>query len=689
VRGALDRLKVRGRNDSKANVFQLLRDRLCDVTRGPWLVILDNADDPRVLLGTPYTCQQADKSAFNARLDCIPPSDNGQLLVTSRTAEAAKQLVDWKDIIAVGPMEESQALSLLRNKIGAGYVEQHALELARELDFMPLALAQAAAYICQSAGRCTIQRYLGKLKHCDVSDESVLDVDERDLRRDRESNSSIMLTWQISFDHIRDVNPSAADLLSLMSFFDRQAIPEELLHKRSSGDAATSGCLIHQSVDLEKDLAVLRSYFFVEQNTDPTSFRMHRLVQLATKKWLKARGQLEYWASQFVSNMNENFPVNSYEFKSWGTCQSLFPHAVAVLDADVTDRKAVLMQAELLLRSGRYAMAKGAYSHAQKMLERSYHARKDILGERHPETLRSMSSLARTHADQGQWLRAQQMWLEVLERRKEVLGTDHSDTLVSMGDLANALVSCGRPDEAEKLQLEVLEKSKSRLGEEHEDTWTIMNCLAYTYSTQGRYEEAERLYAEVISKREKTLGESHPSTLRSKGGLASTFFEQGRHEEAGRLKAELVEKEKAVLGEEHPYTLMSMEALAWVYMKQGRWKESEDLQLTVIEKRKMVLVQGHPLTLDSMATLAYLLRALGRRKSALDLMSSCVDLSPHVLGPDHGDAKAFLRSKTQWEIEDSSWAGAEAACSTTDRPASGRSGIVQSVRKVFAAMKLG
>ena len=100
------------------------------------------------------------------------------------------------------------------------------------------------------------------------------------------------------------------------------------------------------------------------------------------------------------------------------------------------------------------------------------------------------------------------------------------------------------------------------------------------------------------------------------------------------------------------------------------------------ETRKRVLVQGHPLTLESMDKLAYLLRALGRRKSALDLMSSCVDLSPHVLGPDHETLKLGCvsrrngRQKTApgWEEQ------RQAATELTDRLV-----IEQELFKVSAA----
>lgn len=698
---------MRGREDPKANVCQLFRNWLCDVTRGPWLVILDNADDARVLLGSPSASEQADKSAVDARLDYIPRSnDNGQVLVTSRTSESAKELVNGNDIIVVEPMKEEQALTLLRKKLGVWYTEQHAPQLARELDFMPLALTQAAAYICQSAGRCSIQRYLEKLSQCDKGEASVLEVHERDLRRDRESSNSVILTWQVSFDRIREMYPSAADLLSLMSFFDRQAIPEALLHNRVCGEpeydvvrveerppdhaaagacASSEGFLVDDTEEFEKDLAVLRNYHFVAMTPDTSIFEMHRLVQLATKKWLKASMQLERWGSQFICNLNEAFPICSLEFGNWEICRPLFPHAVAALHIQVNDRRAVLWQASLLLRSGQYASATAAYTDAEKMLERSLQARNHVLGAWHSDTLTSMNNLARIYAHQGQWKKAEEMWLIVVEKRKEVLGKDHPDTLTSMGNLADACSHGGRPGEAEKLELEVMEKKTKILGEDHQDTLTSMHCLATTYSSQGKCEEAEKLQAIVTKKRSKTLGEGHPYTLISKSNLALTYVKQGRYVEAEELQTEVIEKQQKVLGEEHPDTLTSIDNLAWTYLKQGRWEESEELQTIVMNKRKDLLIEGHPVTLTSIAALAYMLRALGRRERALDLMSSCVRLSPHVLGVDHPDAKCYLQVKTQWGREDSPLAEAEAECSGSDNPAAGRAGIRQTLRNALAS----
>jgi hypothetical protein len=62
---------------------------------------------------------------------------------------------------------------------------------------------------------------------------------------------------------------------------------------------------------------------------------MYRLLQLATNKWLKENCQLERWGSQFISNLEEVFPLSNFD--DWPICQSLFPHTMAALRMEVTD----------------------------------------------------------------------------------------------------------------------------------------------------------------------------------------------------------------------------------------------------------------------------------------------------------------------------------------------------------------
>ncbi|GAB7334635.1 hypothetical protein MBLNU13_g06596t2 [Cladosporium sp. NU13] len=444
LRDVLDRLKTPGRSDPEANVFQLFKNWLCDATKGKWLVVLDNADDDSFLLETPTTLRSGEGKTQHhgfreRRLDYLPVCDHGSMLITTRSRAAGLRMVEQNCIVGVGPMQKEHALTLMERKLGGLYNQEEVVRLAGELDFMPLAMVQAAAYIRQRAPRCTVGQYIEKLGKNEKSRLSLLNRDEGDLRRDREARNSIVLTWEISFEHIRQARRSAADLLSLMSFFDRQAIPETLLKNRTSDRtqfirskaAGQYGRTPHSDIDsgvsdedsedtsgaeddeFEEDIAMLRDYSFVSITADVTAFEMHRLVQFATQQWLKIDDSFERWGLQFMSNLDKVFPPGHYE--NWKECRRLFPHAMMAFQTKLIEEEAIVAQASLLLRSGLYASGIGAYIDAERMTNKSKAIRERVLGDEHPDTTKSKANLALTYWNQGRWSEAEKLGLEVVE----------------------------------------------------------------------------------------------------------------------------------------------------------------------------------------------------------------------------------------------------------------------------------
>ncbi|OCK91152.1 uncharacterized protein K441DRAFT_225382 [Cenococcum geophilum 1.58] len=232
-----DHLKISGRRNPRVNIFKLVHDWLCDEKKGKWILVLDNVDDASFLLiaqSTGKEDQGNDGDSRNLRplLAYLPQSQNGSILVTTRTRAAALKLMEESDIIAVLPMEELHALALLEKKLGIQGTSDGTSELVAALEFMPLAIVQAAAYITQRVPRCSVRQYLLEFQKSDREKTSLLYKEAGQLRRDREAKNSIIITWQISFDYICRTKPSAANLLSFMSFFDRQGIPEALVRNR-------------------------------------------------------------------------------------------------------------------------------------------------------------------------------------------------------------------------------------------------------------------------------------------------------------------------------------------------------------------------------------------------------------------------------------------------------------------------
>jgi hypothetical protein len=157
-------------------VFQLLRNWLLDSKNGRWLLILDNVDDARYLVEPPsgsghQTGNNQQSPPHERILDYLPASGQGSILLTSRTTEAAFKVVERSSVIVIEPMGAQHAVELLRRKLDCGYTHEEALQLAEALDFMPLAISQAAAYIGQESPRCSVQQYLKTLLESDKSDQ--------------------------------------------------------------------------------------------------------------------------------------------------------------------------------------------------------------------------------------------------------------------------------------------------------------------------------------------------------------------------------------------------------------------------------------------------------------------------------------------------------------------------------------
>jgi hypothetical protein len=65
----------------------------------------------------------------------------------------ASRIVEDYDIIPVEPNDETQAMSLFERKLGAEANKEEVFQLITALEFMPLAIVQAAAYVKQRVPR--------------------------------------------------------------------------------------------------------------------------------------------------------------------------------------------------------------------------------------------------------------------------------------------------------------------------------------------------------------------------------------------------------------------------------------------------------------------------------------------------------------------------------------------------------
>ncbi|CAG8077564.1 unnamed protein product [Penicillium olsonii] len=473
-----ERAKIPGRKDRNVNIYQLFGHWLQDGNLGKWVLVLDNLDDDELLR------QPSTTTSTHPPLRDLLDSSHGSLIVTTRDRRVALEIASSrKHLIEVQPMNRDEAVDLMQNKLDLGTERADLLQLAEELEFMPLAMMQAASYIAHRSPRCSPSQYQAKLRESDHRAIDLLKREGHGMHRDYEAKNSILLAWQMSFDHIRQNKQSAADLLSLMSFFDRQGIPEYLLRMQDmdSGREDTDDLPEHDD-EFESDIATLRDYSFIATDGNGT-FTMHRLVQLTIRTWLKTHDPEELWKGSFIRNLNSEFPTGEYE--NWEKCRSLFPHVRSAVLHQPKLQHPLLDWAGLLYKGAWYARECGNYSNMKDLAIISRRERLKLSGADADETLHSTTMLADAYHMDGQWKMAEQLNVQALDIRKTMLGVDHPDTLSSMANLAATFRDQGRWEEAEQLTMQVLETRKTILGVNHPSTLMSMANLAMMLWDQG------------------------------------------------------------------------------------------------------------------------------------------------------------------------------------------------------------
>ncbi|KAK4998841.1 hypothetical protein LTR66_002001 [Elasticomyces elasticus] len=435
VRDLADDMKIHGRRDPNPNILQLFH----------------NVDDATFLFAPPSSTEEGRQRRL---IDYLPACEHGCILFTTRNRGEARRLVSESQMVDVSPMEQSHAVSLLEKKLGLDE-DQNYSRLARELDCLPLAMAQAAAYICQRRPRCSVERYLSILSSSSLR-TSLLRRDEQFPDRHGKASSSILLTWQISFEHIARVRPSAADLLSVMSFCDRQTIPEILVRD----DGISSDCdKSVQALDrFEDDVTMLRNFSFVSATTDRSSWEMHRLVQDATRLWLEDGNRYEEFRDRFLYRLNQAIPSHPCneddEYPSyWDICRLLFPNAQAALGYKPSHTEALSDWASIMYNAARYMRIRGNDAVTESMALASMQARASTFGDGDERTVKSAWMLARLISDAGRLKEAEALFVKAIEIRQATLGPKHPDTLYSMAYLVLAYLEQGRYKEAWKLHL--------------------------------------------------------------------------------------------------------------------------------------------------------------------------------------------------------------------------------------------
>jgi hypothetical protein len=354
-----------GKSTEIEDIKESVRRYLSSQRAGPWLLVVDNADDMDVLFETSDT--------LGSIGEYLPESENGVILFTTRSREVAGS-VAGSNMVELQEMDPKEATSFLEKSLFQKDLlrdDAATAELLTELTHLPLAITQAAAYL--NRNQVSIADYLGLLRGTEQDMIGLMSRSFQDSTRYRGSQNAVATTWLVSFDQIRKSDSIAADLLSFISCIEPKAIPRMILPSSQPEER-----VVHA-------IGTLCMYSFMVRRGGSRIFDMHSLVHLATRIWVQKHALTVQTTEKAIRHLAIVFPSDDYANRNlW---REYLPHALRALQA--SERRDMEEKYDLYMWVGRCLQADGRIKDAVKCFEESYRWRKGHFPEDHSDRLAS------------------------------------------------------------------------------------------------------------------------------------------------------------------------------------------------------------------------------------------------------------------------------------------------------------
>ncbi|WP_326750612.1 tetratricopeptide repeat protein [Streptomyces virginiae] len=547
-----------------------------------WLIVLDDVADPRDLI------LHSDDPAYRYSL-WPPASPQGRVLLTTRRRDAAL-FGEGRRRIEVGLFTPDESLAYLTASLKAqGRTEpaDQLTALAHDLGHLPLALAQATAYLIDSGETAAAYRHL-------LADRATtLDHVTPGALPD-EQTTALAAAWSLSIDRADTLRPAglARPMLHLAALLDANGIPQDVLtderarahlatHRTATGPGRARRLKWWPGrrqrsatpVTPEEAFGALRaldrlSLIDHQPGTPHQAVRVHQLIQRATRDTLTLHQHHQYAHTAADALLT-----------AWPKIE----HDTDLAQALRTNTGALARHAEnalyrpdihtVLYRLGHSLGESGQVNAAIDHFQHLTDTAGSRLGEDHPDTLGARNNLARWRGEAGDAAGAAQTFTDLLEHSVRVLGEDHPDTLAARNNLARWRGEAGDAAGATQALTDLLEHSVRVLGEDHPNTLTTRNNLAWWRGEAGDAAGAAQALTDLLEHIVRVQGEDHPNTLTTRNNLARWRGEAGDAAGATQALTDLLEHSVRVLGEDHPNTLTTQNNLA-------RWRGEAEAERT-------------------------------------------------------------------------------------------------------------
>ncbi len=565
--------------------------------------------------------------------DLWPAGPAGQVVITTRLPGSALAGPGRETrIVPVTGFSRRESLEYLNASLNA-YPDQRieALDLAEDLNGLPLALAEAAAVLVTREQDCREYRAQFTERRNHMTAAPVDGV-----------SASVLATWSIACECAHELAPAglAWPALALASILDEYGIPGAVLTSRAAcryitGHPAAAGGADQNIVRRAIGNLAKAGLVTIDASTPVRTVRMHGTTRAAVRAYIP-QADLEQVILAAADALVETWTDGESSDPQLDQAMRDCTAALREIDSGPLwkpDAHPLLFRAGLSLNDSGLATAAIAYWHA--MVATSTR----LLGPAHTDAVTARDRLASSYESAGRVGDAIVVFASALADRERNLGPDHPDTIAARARLAHAYVTAGRPDAVATYERAVADSDRV-LGPGHQGTLSARAALSDAYLAAGRTKEAIRSCQMLVTDAERLLGAGSPTTLSARGSLAEAYQAANQQKDAIEQYKRVLTAKETTLGRDHPDTITARANLASALRRAGKTKDAIAQYERVLADREQIMGMDNLDTIAARANLALAYRTAGQLREAIRGYEGTLADRERVQGGDHKETRA-------------------------------------------------
>ncbi len=592
--------------------------------RAGWLLICDNAPNYKDI---------AD----------LLPIKGGKILLTSRYTFGWPQP---QNTISVDVFESRESrdyickiLEVKGKKLDITQVDT----LAKTLGHLPLALAQASAYIKKTV--ISILDYLklyNDRKRTLLSDKTLLETFPPGANR--ETAAIVYVTWDITVEAIKRESSLAVKWLTACAYLGSSSIPQPLLEIFADNQENNPSLeTFHEA------FGILISYSMLTVKKDH-SMLVHNLVQEVTRLKSEKSGKTKEEIKTVFQLLQKGFPYASDKLEDYAKKRQLLPHLEAflshmdnLLEKNSSEKQTIekdyLLDLLMWINDGYSDL--GNPKRQKELIKRILPIlQKYFSPDYEIATLLVSLGIAYNALDNPRNIK--ELFEGALPIFEKYYGSDCPKVAVALTNLGNAYEDSGNPQKAKKLFEWALPIFEKHYGSDHPKVAVILTNLGHAYENLDNPQRAKKLFEQALAIQEKHYGLDHFEVAKLRANLGLVCYALGDLQKAKELSERALPIFEKHYGPDHFEVAKLLSNLSVIYEGLGYHKKRKRLLEWALAIKRKHYRSDHFEVAKLLVKLGIAHNALDNPQKAKELFERALSIFEKHYGYDHPEVAKLL-----------------------------------------------